>query len=591
MRPRSFASASARRFLLAALLPILAVGLLTGFALTRTQRDAVDLRNSLAASTVEAQVESFLAAPSVALGQLAHIASDDRPHKVLPQAMADHIESVESVLIIGADGRVVEAGIAPGTLARSADLVGLDRGKDPLFVRAKQSGALTWSDVFTSTISGGRVIGLAAPVKDQVAEATIDIEELGRFVENANLEEGTTVVVTDSAGNVLFHTDQEVARLRPNWNQVEPIAQGIKGRTGRYEYELDGVRMLGSTASVDGPNWTVLVQQERSVAMRPVTAVWSGVALVVVIVAIVAVFAAVVFSRGLSQPVADLSRVASAVERGDYTNEVADLRFVELNNLSRTITSMAEAVRDRESDLLDSHRRLAEEAAEKSEALARLSAMSAELTAAEERERRRLAEELHDRVSQVLAVARMRLGMASGTNNNPDRAELERVSRLLAEAVAQTRAITSELAPPVLYELGLGAAIVDCCTGISEQHGLDVHVATSDGVECLSEDAKMAMLRAARELVMNVVKHAHTDQAWVDLDLEDDFAVLRVRDEGSGIDPDAAAPEGGFGLFSIRERLLHLGGAIEVDSKPGLGTTVTVRIPCRVAARPATETR
>lgn len=579
MRSISFASASARRFLAAGIIPVLLVAVLLGMRLAETQRAAAELRNSLTAATVQAEVESFLATPEVALTQISTTETPDDMRQLMAHTLTKRIESVESIFIIGPDKRVVNVELDERIGANEQDFLGLDRSRDPLVIAATDSRALTWSGVFTSSVSGNRVIGLALPFGEYVAEATIDIETLSDFLEQADLAEGTTVVIADDGGNVLFHSSPEIARLRPNWSGVEPIAAGSAGRIGRFDYELDGTEMLGSTALVKGPRWTVLVQNEEAVAMRPVIEVWTGLAALMLVVVVAATAGALLFSRGLSRPIASLTTVASAIEAGDYAAPVPRLKFKELDELGRYIDSMAVAVRERESDLLASRQRLAKESAEKSEALGKLSTMSAELTVTEERERRRLAEELHDRVSQVLAVARMRLGLAN-KEGVLDVAELSLVSELLGEAVAQTRAITTELASPVLYEIGLGAAVTDCCTRMETQHGIEMHVDIVQEPLFLNDDVKMAMYRAARELVMNVVKHSGASEAWVRLDAQDGVAILEVRDSGRGMIATTSTEGGGFGLFSIRERLTHLNGALDIESQPDDGTTVTVRIPC-----------
>lgn len=579
MRSVSFASASARRFLAAGIIPVLLVAVLLGMRLAETQRDAAELRNSLTAITVQAEVESFLATPEVALRQIADSTAHGDTRQMMAHNLTKSIDAVESIFIVGPDKRVVNVELDEGTGSNERDFLGLDRSRDPLVIAATDSRALTWSGVFTSSVSGNRVIGLALPFGENVAEATIDIEALSDFVEQTELAEGTAVVIADDGGNVLFHSSPEIARLRPNWSEIEPIAEGSAGKVGRYEYELDGKEMLGSTTLVEGPRWTVLVQNDRSVAMRPVVDVWTGLAALMIVVVIAATAGAVLFSRGLSRPIASLTTVASAIEAGDYATPVPRLKFKELDGLGRCIDSMTVAVRDRESDLLASRQRLAKESTEKSEALGKLSSMSAELTLTEERERRRLAEELHDRVSQVLAVARMRLGLATA-DGAVDVSQLDMVNELLGDAVSQTRAITSELASPVLYEIGLGAAVTDCCARLEAQHGIKIHVDIVQEPLCLNDDAKMAMYRAARELVMNVVKHSGASEAWVRLSAHDGIAMLEVRDSGRGMAAATSTEGGGFGLFSIRERLTHLNGMLDIESQPGDGTAVTVEIPC-----------
>ncbi len=217
---------------------------------------------------------------------------------------------------------------------------------------------------------------------------------------------------------------------------------------------------------------------------------------------------------------------------------------------------------------------------------ARLSAMAADLTVTEDRERRRLAEELHDRVGQPLAVARMILAGATAAADPALAADVAKASALLEDAIREARTITTVLAPPVLYELGLAAALRWWCEDAERIYGTRISLDGAVDESGISDESKMMLFRAVRELVMNVVKHAETDEAWVVLGGDDSWLSVTVEDHGAGFDPDAATGgtgDSGFGLFSIRERLPHLGGRFEMISSPGEGTQVTLWVP-RAAA-------
>lgn len=214
--------------------------------------------------------------------------------------------------------------------------------------------------------------------------------------------------------------------------------------------------------------------------------------------------------------------------------------------------------------------------------LARLSAMAAELTAAEDRERRRVAEQLHDRVSQPLAVARMRLKNACRPEVGADFDELAVTQALLEDAIRQTRAITTSLCPPMLYELGIGAALRWLIEDMRDHYELSVELETCVDESALSLDSKLTLFRVAQELAMNVVKHSGVHEASMTVVSDVARCTLTVEDHGRGFDEndlisDDAEP--GFGLFSIRERAPHLGAVFELESTPGQGTKVSFSIP------------
>jgi len=226
-------------------------------------------------------------------------------------------------------------------------------------------------------------------------------------------------------------------------------------------------------------------------------------------------------------------------------------------------------------DVTEQHQAAGKEAAYQ----ARLRAMAEQLTRTEEQERRHLAEELHDRVSQSLAVARMHLDASRSAGEDAEEFVL-RAKHLLEQAIAETRTITTELAPPVLYELGLGSALMWLADKMADNYGLAVTTEVEFREDRLDQDAKTVLFRACRELLMNVVKHAGVGEAIVSLRECDSFAVLNVSDVGVGFDP-ASLESGdtGFGLFSIRERIPHLGGELTVSSSDGQGACISIRLP------------
>ena len=143
----------------------------------------------------------------------------------------------------------------------------------------------------------------------------------------------------------------------------------------------------------------------------------------------------------------------------------------------------------------------------------------------------------------------------------------------------ESRAITSEIAPSVLYELGLAWALEALAEQMEQRHGLLVVITRKDPTN-LPADARMALLRAARELLMNVVKHGKTDCAWISLTNAGGDVTLTVKDEGIGLGEQAA--HDGFGLLSIRQRITHLGGELTLTSDPGDGVTATVTVPAQM---------
>ena len=230
---------------------------------------------------------------------------------------------------------------------------------------------------------------------------------------------------------------------------------------------------------------------------------------------------------------------------------------------------------------------------ELSEAQSRLRAMTAELSIVEERERRQIAVEIHDRISQNLALAKMRVsalrGRCPADAQRQLRTEFDMVGSLLDQTLEDTRTLTFELSPPILYELGLLPALQWLAEQMQRQYGLRVVVDGKLPPAALNEDLRGMLFRAVRELLINVVKHADASAARVSVRCDALEVRLTVADDGSGFDPgtEPAAPadrRGGFGLFSLRTRIEQLGGKVEVSSIPGNGTRVTLSIATDTSA-------
>ena len=216
---------------------------------------------------------------------------------------------------------------------------------------------------------------------------------------------------------------------------------------------------------------------------------------------------------------------------------------------------------------------------------AQLQVLASELTRTEQRERRRLAQVLHDDLQQTLYAARLSLGTLRSRIEEKTLLEtVERVDDLLSQTIAQSRSLTVQLCPPALYEAGLAAALEWLGRHMHETCQLVVNVEADPRVEPTSEDLRILLFEATRELLFNVVKHARTGTARVALTAGPGGGLeIAVSDDGAGFNP--AEPKldramaTGFGLFSIRERLELLGGRMQVDATPGRGTRVTISAP------------
>ncbi|MHB9004113.1 MAG: PAS domain-containing sensor histidine kinase [Coriobacteriia bacterium] len=214
----------------------------------------------------------------------------------------------------------------------------------------------------------------------------------------------------------------------------------------------------------------------------------------------------------------------------------------------------------------------------------RLGELAADLLKDGERERRRLAVELHDEIGQSLAAAKLAAQNLYAKTPEctcpPACDDSAQLITMIEHAIAGVRGLTYELSPPMLYELGLGPALSWLSESYSDRFGLRSHVTIDQEVVNLKGDVSLLLFRIARELLMNVHRHANGSAAELLCGGTDGMATMTVIDAGPGFDiKDPAAKYGHFGLFSIREEVLLMSGTVEVESTPGWGTRVDVRIP------------
>jgi PAS domain S-box-containing protein len=210
-----------------------------------------------------------------------------------------------------------------------------------------------------------------------------------------------------------------------------------------------------------------------------------------------------------------------------------------------------------------------------------LRSLASELSLAEERLRRRIATNVHDHIGQNLAISKIRLESLRESASSPALAgPLEEICELIAQTIESSRSLTFELSPPVLYEMGFEAAVEWLTRRMRQQHGLSTNFKSDGRPKPLSFNVRILLFQAVRELLVNVAKHAKARNVTVSTRRVGDEVQVTVEDDGIGFDTAKTSSHNyeteGFGLFSIRERLGYLGGHFDIESRPGLGTKVTL---------------
>ncbi len=249
----------------------------------------------------------------------------------------------------------------------------------------------------------------------------------------------------------------------------------------------------------------------------------------------------------------------------------------------RGITVDVTARRKAEQQLRDMANHLEQTVAERTGQLRQL---AAQLTIVEERERQKLALDLHDNLGQLLAVIKIKL---SSIDAGSPKLPIATLLDLVQQAEQSVRTVTMQLSPPILHALGLVSALEWLGEEIERVYGLRVHVDHDDCRKHLLGEVQAVLYRAVRELLINAAKHAQVDEASVSCFCDGNRLLLVVSDAGSGFDPAAHmgpwAGHNSFGLRSINERIRNFGGEVDIDSSPGNGTTITLSVPCSTLER------
>jgi PAS domain S-box-containing protein len=208
----------------------------------------------------------------------------------------------------------------------------------------------------------------------------------------------------------------------------------------------------------------------------------------------------------------------------------------------------------------------------------RLRSLASQIVFAEESLRQSLAADLHDGLGQDIALTKMKISALRLSARAEFHEPLARIERLVEQADRSLRSITFQLGPPSLHDLGLVPALEWLAEDLSGRHGVTVRI-EDEGMPLVSDDRlRVILFRAVRELLINTVTFAHAREARVRLGSADGLLRITVEDEGIGFDA-AEGSDRGHGLFGIREHLRHVGGSMDIDSVPGRGTTVTLRVP------------
>jgi PAS domain S-box-containing protein len=209
--------------------------------------------------------------------------------------------------------------------------------------------------------------------------------------------------------------------------------------------------------------------------------------------------------------------------------------------------------------------------------------LTAELLLTEERERHEIATALHDSLGPILAFSKRELGTLQKSVPADISEVLKTISDNISQAVKQTRTLTFDLSPPTLYTLGFEIAIEELIERFSQEHKLEYSFRNSEEPKPLTTPVKILLYRSIREMLINIAKHAKAKLVKITLARNNSDIQVTIEDDGKGFDASVLTEKPkGLGLFSVRERLKHIGGRFEIESKRGKGTHITLTAPLKI---------
>ena len=251
---------------------------------------------------------------------------------------------------------------------------------------------------------------------------------------------------------------------------------------------------------------------------------------------------------------------------------------------ARDVTARNKALRELKCAHDELEARVAERTAALEQAHMQMKKVSFELVWAEEKERERIAGELHDQVGQSLLLAKMKLdALAENVKSDSLFVQAQEASSLIESSIQDIRSLTFRIRPPILDTSGIETALEWLCSSIRNDYALRIDFTNDCHPKPLSKEMRYSLYHAVRELLINVAKHAGTDHARLSIKSDGCTLVVQVADTGVGFShPDAQfkhVRNGGYGLYNLQQRIKQMGGRILIESAPGRGTSVTLTVP------------
>ncbi len=367
--------------------------------------------------------------------------------------------------------------------------------------------------------------------------------------------------------------------------QTSAATRALGGQTNTTildDYRGEKVLSSYSPLHIRGVDWVIIAEIDTKEAFASVYALQENLILFAFIILLIAAVAGYVISKTISNPISLLASATEHIGKGNLAWRVQTESYDEIGDLARTFNVMADNLK-RMTDALQNE--VAERMKAESnlqESHERLRSLSAHLQTITEEERKALAREIHDELGQALTALKMETGMLEkrlGDSGAGMKERLAQMNGLIGDTIQTVKRLTAELRPGILDDLGLSAAVEWQAEEFMKHTGIQCTVVCSPQEIIVAQDVSIVAFRLFQETLTNVARHAEAQSVHASLEEEEGLLQLIVADDGIGISSESIEQPASFGILGMRERVLAIGGTLEISGETGKGTTVKAILP------------
>ena len=407
------------------------------------------------------------------------------------------------------------------------------------------------------------IVSVHATSQDVIVAGAFSPEMLARETLATSYPDSTqvTIYLFDSSRRVLFSSGPLAAE---NLSADHPgVAEALRGESGTTYVKQDDIEHVIAYSPITPTNWALITEEEWEKVISPSLQLTQMAPLVIVPAFILALIAIWFGAKQIVQPLQKLESKAAALAWGDFDAIQESVGGIsEVQHLQKELTEMSRKVQAAQEGLHD---------------------YIGAITAAQEEERLRLARELHDDTIQAVIALKQRVQLAQkSVKDQTSRRTLGELETLAEQTIENLRRMTRALRPIYLEDLGLVTALEMLVRETSQNNAVNVEFNKTGDEQRLGREVELAFYRIAQEALSNVVRHSHAKRAELLISFTKQETKLEVNDNGVGFDmpksPTDFAPNGHFGLLGIRERADLIGARLEVETAPGKGTRLKVRL-------------